>query len=223
MSRPPEVNYRSIAREAGLDEQQIRTIEQLFNVPQSVDIFVAKLGVYGVCQRIRDGLVGVDAVQRLLDRRMHLEREIFSAFAGVTRDGGTSWSEGWAIDCNGSDEECRAARESDRDQSWEQLVDVPNWNHDVGPWSFLDAIGFRYYLAPTMIRAAREGGIAAFAYALDHPVYGDELRTLLTPAQHAAIHHFLQYLLDVSATFQWPDNDSPTLQQLAEKWNVRGI
>jgi len=50
----------------------------------------------------------------------------------------------------------------------------------------------------------------------------DELRTLLTPAQHAAIHHFLQYLVDLSATFRWEDNDSPTLQQLAEQWNVRG-
>lgn len=218
---PPDVDYRLIAQAAGLDEHQLRLIERLFNIHNSTDIFAAQLRVYSACERIRDGRASKEDVPRLLERCSNLEKEIRIAFAGVTREGGTSWSEGWEIDNNASDEACQAARASDREQSWEQLVDDPNWHYDYGPWSFLDAVAFRYYLAPAMIREARDGSIGSFAYALDHPIYEDELRTLLTPAQQAAIYHFLQYIREVMATFQWPDDDNPTMQQLSEKWNVK--
>jgi hypothetical protein len=221
LANPPDVDYKPIAQAAGLDDHQLRLIEQLFNTQNSTDIFAAQMRVYSACERIRDRRASKEAVPHLLEKRSNVEKEIKIAFAGVTRDGGTSWSEGWAIDDGASDEACQAARASDREQSWEQLVDDPNWHYDNGPWSFLDAIGFRYYLAPAMIREARGGSIGSFAYSLDHPIYEDELRTLLTPAQQAAIHHFLQYIREVMATFQWPDDDNPTVQQLSERWNVK--
>lgn len=72
-----------------------------------------------------------------------------------------------------------------------------------------------------MIREARDGSIGSFAYSLDHPIYEDELRSVLTSAQFAAIHHFLRYILEVMATFDWPDDCDPRVHDLAEKWNVK--
>lgn len=82
---------------------------------------------------------------------------IYRAFEGVTRTDGVSWSEAEALDMHGSEEECRIARQSDCDVSWGELVDKRDWTPfpGVGGFSFIDAIGFRYYLPPTTIRFAR--------------------------------------------------------------------
>ena len=94
---------------------------------------------------------------------LHRERalliaEIHDAFKDVTREGGVSWNEAYAIDDYASDEECAKAREMDTDISWQELVDDPDWRPTAGSggFSFLDPIGFRYYLAPMLIRSLRE-------------------------------------------------------------------
>lgn len=91
--------------------------------------------------------------------RERLIQRIYAAFRGVTRDGGISWTETGVIDDYGTDEERARARLEDTDRSWEELVDDPRWGPDTGwgGYSFLDAIGFRYYLAPAMVRAVRSG------------------------------------------------------------------
>ncbi len=82
--------------------------------------------------------------------------EIYAAWKGVTREGGVSWSEAKAIDSDSSNEERAAARASDTESHWEELVDDPNWYHTMlGGYCFLDAIGFRYYIAPELARCVR--------------------------------------------------------------------
>ena len=89
--------------------------------------------------------------------RQSLIAEIHDAFAEVSREGGVSWSETTVIDDYGDEDECTAARLSDNDTHWSQLVDDSHWitTRGVGGFSFLDPIGFRYYLPPVLIRTLR--------------------------------------------------------------------
>lgn len=145
-----------------------------------------------------------------------VEALIRSAFAGVTRAGGVSWSEANVIDNYGSDEERAAARSSDPDTAWEQLVDDPKWDDEWNFFPFLDAIGFRYYIAPAMIRAARLGFSDRLAYALQtsEEFQGLDLEnwSLLTDPQSEAIARFLRFMLaverrseDAFYTEEWED------------------
>lgn len=84
---------------------------------------------------------------------------IKTEFAGVTRDGGVSWSEGSVIDDYGTKEERAAARAKDKDQSWMQVAEDPDWkpNGNGSQWYFLDSIGFRYYFVAAMMRSLTLG------------------------------------------------------------------
>lgn len=95
---------------------------------------------------------------KLIAEADRMEDEIRTMFAKVTRAGGVSWSETRVLDGCGSMEECRAARARDRELHWTDLVEDENWDPDrgVGGWSFIDAIGFRYYLPAAMIRCLRD-------------------------------------------------------------------
>src|SRR5262245_4001453 len=98
-----------------------------------------------------------------------VEAEIREAFKGVGRDGGVSWTESINVDLpHGYEDDRAAARAKDVEKCWEDLVDDPAWRHDmgVGGFNFLDPIGYRYYIAPAMIRCAREGGCESTGYAL---------------------------------------------------------
>ena len=82
--------------------------------------------------------------------------EIETAFAGVTREGGVSWSEADAIDGGASEAECAAARASDVDRCWQDVVNDARHDPRAAPmWCFLDPIGVRYYLAAAMVRALK--------------------------------------------------------------------
>jgi hypothetical protein len=83
-----------------------------------------------------------------------LAEDIRNAFEGVKRDGGRSWSECDVMDGYGSEEEREQAWRLDKDMNWTELVDDPKWQPfpGVGGFSFIDQIGFQYYLPATMIR-----------------------------------------------------------------------
>lgn len=83
--------------------------------------------------------------------------EIYAAWSGVTREGGISWSESAVYDNYGTKEEALIARLQDKEQNWRSLVDDPDWNENLGNGGFgmRDAIFFRYYLAPALIRCVR--------------------------------------------------------------------
>lgn len=90
-------------------------------------------------------------------RKLALIAEIHEAFRGVSREGGISWSQTMLHDHGVrpyTPREYREAGEKDREKSWEVLVDPDKWkpHPSWGGFCFIDAIGFRYYVAPAMIR-----------------------------------------------------------------------
>jgi len=139
--------------------------------------------------------------------RVELLANIDVAFAGAGRAGGVSWSEALVIDDYGTDEERVAARSSDRERSWKDLVDDPEWNPDsgMGGFSFLDAVGLRYYFAPAMVRCVRSGEDEA-SCAFHLTLGKDDLRdyslsqwSALNLAQRLCIARFLRYMAAASA------------------------
>ena len=95
--------------------------------------------------------------------RDRLIAEIERVFADVTREGGVSISEADVIDDYGSEEEQAAARASDTDTHWSQL-DPERQDPGGSALSFMDAIGFRYYLPACMVFTLRHGFVG-----LEHP------------------------------------------------------
>jgi|GEM_PF-806959 len=99
----------------------------------------------------------------LARERDELIAEIHAAFAGVSREGGVSWSETRVLDdeLRPTTRKRLAARALDREPRWEALVDDPAWSTEEGfgqaAFSFLDPIGFRYYLGLAMLRCLRRG------------------------------------------------------------------
>lgn len=132
-----------------------------------------------------------------------MERQIREAFRGVTREGGVSWIEAGAIDERDDEETCRAARALDEDQSWEELVEDPSWdpNSSWGGFSFLDPIGFRYYLAPAMIRAMRSDDLHSICHYLNlkdsdprHAEWIAHKHSLLNHRQRQCVAQFLAFM-----------------------------
>lgn len=140
----------------------------------------------------------------VLAERDALLAEIYEAFPGGSRQGGVSWSEADVIDDYGTAEERAAARAKDRDSRWQDLLDDPNWNPEAGGrWSFLDAVGFRYYLPAAMVRAVRQGWDSGVLFHLRLPEgdlrgYTQSQWTLLNLPQRLCVKRFLQYMGVVS-------------------------
>ena len=133
-----------------------------------------------------------------------LIQEITDAFAGVTREGGVSWSEAYAIDYQEEPDEFAKARERDKDTTWTELLENPEWNPSpgMGGWSFLDPIGFRYYLPAGMMRSIREGYNVGIAFHLT--LAEDHLKnwhlqkwSLLDDRQRLCVRRFLEYMAKV--------------------------
>jgi hypothetical protein len=91
----------------------------------------------------------------MVSTRPELIEAIKAAFQGVSREGGVSWSETDVIDDYGTEEMRAIARASDTDTEWEELILSGTFLDDAAPgsFSFLDAIGFRYYLPAAMCQA----------------------------------------------------------------------
>ena len=57
-------DYRTTARDAGIDDDQLRLIEKMFRADYPSDDMLYELHVLRACQSIRDGLTTLDAVLR---------------------------------------------------------------------------------------------------------------------------------------------------------------
>ncbi|RYG46715.1 hypothetical protein EON79_09410 [bacterium] len=131
---------------------------------------------------------------------------IEEVFAGVGREGGVSWSEAEVRDMYGTPEDQAKARAQDREAGWQSLVDDPKWRPTcgVGGWTFLDAVGFRYYLPAAMIRCVQTGNDEGIE---DHLRLEDgkfreftaEKWALLNLDQRRCIRRFLEYMGVVTA------------------------
>lgn len=90
----------------------------------------------------------------LLRRRDRLIDQINNAFQYVTREGGISIREAHVIDDYGSEQEQREARAEETDSHWSE-VDVETLDPGGSALSFVDPIGFRYYLPAYMVYALK--------------------------------------------------------------------
>jgi hypothetical protein len=127
--------------------------------------------------------------------------EAYAAWKGVTREGGVSWTETTVIDDNGEMEERLAARESDIEESWEGLVTRSDWpGEDGASFGLLDPIGFRYYVAPALIRTLEGEEIGLRFYLTieldDHREYHLEKWSLLDDRQRTCIARAIRLMWD---------------------------
>jgi len=130
--------------------------------------------------------------------RVSLIAEIHGAFGDVTRRDAISWNECAALDMYEAPAACAAARRSDLDTHWRDLIDDPTWEPfpGIGGFWFIDAAGFRYYLPPTMIRLAR-GEVTDwypghFLQVIER--FTDEHAELFTPRMFAAVARFIAFM-----------------------------
>lgn len=125
--------------------------------------------------------------------------EIEQTFAGVDRKGGVSWGESRVIDDYGTEKERAAARAKDAEGSWQGLLGT-GWTPEsgVGGFSFLDAIGFRYYLPAAMVLSVREGRDVGILFHLTLPKedsgWGLKKWSLLSPSQRRCVKRYLEYM-----------------------------
>lgn len=130
--------------------------------------------------------------------------EIHAAFKDVSRADGVSWNEAKARDGYATDAECRRIRTTDRDTHWSQLLDDPAWVafSCLGGFVFLDAIGTRYYVPPTMIRLMLELEWELYegcflSYISEHRY---RQPPLFDPAQTRAIARFICFMAQLEQT-----------------------
>jgi hypothetical protein len=128
--------------------------------------------------------------------------EVYDAFRDVTREGGVSWSQSVVEDDCGTDEERARARSLDVEACWQDLVDDPKWEiqRGVGGFSFLDPIGFRYYLPAAMIRCAKSGADEGISFQLTLPRWFLRKLTtnqwsLLTESQRSCVRRFIEFMI----------------------------
>lgn len=130
--------------------------------------------------------------------------QIAAAFDGVSRAGGVSLREGRVIDDYGTDAERDAARLLDTDTCWQDVPDDDLNTYGMS-LSFVDPIGFRYYLPAYLcysLRLMSKGvGVHSMLFHLDMQGRDAGIREmlfkrfgLLTPAQGKAVGSFLQYI-----------------------------
>lgn len=150
--------------------------------------------------------------------------EIHAAFADVSRAGGISWSESATIDNDEPDHICAAARLSDKDRHWHEVLDDPNWHPfpGLGGFSFIDAAGFLYYLPPTMIRMLlrsedSEHFPGHFLGVVDRFATAHKLRPWSGP-QLRAIARFISFMARCDVDAEHETSGNVWAKALTETW-----
>lgn len=139
---------------------------------------------------------------RALVGAIELVRAIELAFRDVSREGGTSWRETKLIDLWGLDEDKIQNLYSDGDRAWADLVLDRSWSFEVGigGFSFLDPIGFRYYLPAAMVRSIAAPWDSSLAFQLTaEGDLADHMRnkwSLLNDEQLAVVARFVRFMAD---------------------------
>lgn len=161
-------------------------------------------------------------------RRKALIAEVYDAFEGVSREGGVSWRQSRLHDAGVrpyTQREYREAGEQDKDKCWQDLVEDATWDPDIGgSFSFLDAIGFRYYIPVVLVRELRDFGscgITAWFY-FNCPVTEEAGRELsvgrfasLNNRQKRCIAAFIRYAIDREVAEK---NGGMAFEGYAEAW-----
>lgn len=126
------------------------------------------------------------------------------AFTGVQLGTGVSWREADVLDSYGSARERTAARELDEKEDWRRiphsLIGALKYQ-SVLP--FLNAGGFKFYLAPCMIFALKNYRTSnslisdSILYSLTSASTAKELQAILDPEQKQCVIDFLSLCLEI--------------------------
>lgn len=117
--------------------------------------------------------------------------------------------------------EYREAGEKDREKSWEVLIDPEKWkpHPSWGGFHFIDPIGFRYYVAPAMIRMLTDEREAVLRpELLDDDRLG--LFAALNSKQSRCIADYLEWMLD-SKLESGEMSDASPYESALEYWRSR--
>ncbi|MCC6322536.1 MAG: hypothetical protein IT438_13995 [Phycisphaerales bacterium] len=140
--------------------------------------------------------------------RAGLLEHIDAVFRDVSRAGGVSWSQAEATDrCCSVDEVAREGRE-DTDHHWTELLEEHrDWEPapGLGGFSFLDPIGFRYYLPAAMVLCVRGGcdrGILFHLAVGARRHRGGQIMLrkfeILTVPQRLCVRRFVAYMIEAT-------------------------
>jgi hypothetical protein len=143
--------------------------------------------------------------QFLRAERDGLIAEIYAAFEGVSREGGVCWSECVVMDAYGGAEAAQAARLLETDTAWADLLFDRRWSQmdQIALWSYLDPIGYRYYLPVGMLvglRAEYDTFNVSFCCTLtldgdlSSRSYHFEQWSALNRRQRECVRRFLEYM-----------------------------
>ena len=141
---------------------------------------------------------------------------IYEAFEAVSLGKGTSWPETDLMDGGqGHPDILKAARKEYKVARWQELVDDPGWEMSPGSggFSFVNALGFRFYIAPAMIRVLRGDLGLDIAILLEVRKMGkkkekyqlEKFSTLDGP-QINAICQFIRCMMLVDQDYQWEES-----------------
>lgn len=150
-------------------------------------------------------------------RRDRLLDQIEKAFAHVSRDDGITLHQARVIDNYGDQQEQQRARVLDTDTHWSQ-VDVLNIDLAGACLTFLDDVGYRYYLpaymTATLTHAYRDicdevidsNVYDHVVYSLDKHTQADHARyALLTPPQSRCVARFLAFDMELDPFYTTDD------------------
>lgn len=140
-------------------------------------------------------------------RRDLLMNEVEEAFGDVVLGKGMSWYESIQADMSGSVPGDSLGLKGD--VPWQELVEYAGWETNSrlgGGFAFMDAEGFRYYIAPALMRMLRYGWIdMTYFLTVGSPDDKPDLReyTLakfeaLDAYQRLCIKHVLEYMADLT-------------------------
>jgi len=154
--------------------------------------------------------------------------DIHVAFAGVVRGKhGISWKECEALDNYESNEACEAARRSDPDMAWSDLVEDTDWDPfpGIGGFSFINVQGFRYYLPPTMIRFLRGNNSEWFPGhllgSISRFVDPHMCPPLWSEPQLQSIARFIAFMARHDAECRvFPDEPNPWTEAISKHWQA---
>lgn len=143
-------------------------------------------------------------------RRANLITQIRQAFFDVDREEGVSLHEADVIDDHGSAQQQEVARKLDSDRVW---WDVPEADIERYHWilSFLDPVGFRYYLPAYMtwtLKYYDQSNSLSANYTIYTLRYTNKLRehamsrySFLNQEQSVATYMFLRFIIEVAADY----------------------
>lgn len=150
--------------------------------------------------------------------------EIHEAFRDVTREGGVSWTEADLIDGGRGMADRLEGRAQDKDTRWQELVHVGHYHAWESNWSFLDAIGFRYYLPAKLIECLDDLDEVSMAYNLslakpkEMADYTRSMWGLLDERQSACVREFLAYASNEYAARYDDPEDNDWLEAYNSYW-----